>query len=102
MSAGRLEQVEQACADLAAHGEDVTFVTVAERSGVPRVTLYRNPELRAVVEEHRLRSREAQTLSGLHSEIVNLRLALEAVATRVRRHDETLRNLTKPVRSPKR
>ncbi len=99
MSTERLERVERACTDLAAHAETVTFVTVADRSGVPRVTLYRNPELRAVVEEHRIRSRDAQTLSGLHTEITNLRLALEAVAERVRRHDETLRRLTKPARS---
>ncbi len=96
MSADRLGQVERACADLAAHGEDVTFVTVSARANVPRVTLYRNPDLRAVVEEHRARSRDAQTLTGLSTELANLRLALEAVAERVRHHDETLRRLTKP------
>jgi hypothetical protein len=101
MSTERLERVEQACTDLAAHGQPVTFITVAERSGVPRVTLYRNPDLRAVVEEHRARDREAHTLSGLHSEITNLRVALEAVADRVRLHDETLRGLTKPPQRPR-
>jgi hypothetical protein len=96
MNADRLAQVERACADLADHGEDVTFVTVSERAGVPRVTLYRNPDLRAVVEEQRARARDAHTLTGLSTELANLRVALEAVAERVRHHDETLRRITKP------
>lgn len=49
MSSDRIHAVEQACTDLAAAGAPVTFVTVASRSGIPRVTLYRNPALRAVV-----------------------------------------------------
>lgn len=95
MSTDRLAKVERACAELAEAAKPITFVTVAERSQVPRVTLYRNPTLRAVVEEHRARSRDAQTLSGLMVEIANLRVALEAVAERVRHHEELLRRLTK-------
>jgi hypothetical protein len=53
MNSTRIQAVEHACAELAAAGEPITFVTVASRSGIPRVALYRNPALRAIVEEHR-------------------------------------------------
>jgi hypothetical protein len=95
MSDPRLNTVERACIELANDGEPVTFISVAARAGVPRVSLYRNPALRAVVEEHRSRAREASTLSGLAAEIANQRFALEALAERVRHHEEVLRKLTK-------
>jgi cell division protein FtsB len=53
--------------------------------------LYRNPQLRAIVEEHRQRSRSAHTLTRLANQIDNLRQTLEALAERVRRHEEQLR-----------
>lgn len=60
-----------------------------------RATLYRRPELRAVVDEHRARARDAHTLSGLTTELQQLRTAIEAVADTVRRHEVTLRRLTR-------
>lgn len=90
-----LERVEAACAELAEHGEAVTFASVADRARIGRATLYRRPELRTVVEDARARAREAHTLSGLATEIRQLRDALEAVAAKVRRHEETLRRLTR-------
>jgi AcrR family transcriptional regulator len=90
-----LARVETACAELAEHGETVTFAAVADRARVGRATLYRRSELRAVVEEHRARARDAHTLSGLAAEIRHLRTALEAVAGNVRRHENTLRRLTR-------
>ncbi|MQB02247.1 MAG: hypothetical protein GEU78_18725 [Actinobacteria bacterium] len=48
-----------------------------------------------MVEEHRTRARDAHTLSGLAAEIRHLRTGLEAVADKVRRHEETLRRLTR-------
>lgn len=95
MSDGRIAAVEQACADLLADGAPVTFVSVAARSGVPRVTLYRNDALRSVVDEHRARGREANSLLGLAGEVANLRLGLEALAERVRNHEEQLRLLNR-------
>jgi hypothetical protein len=71
----------------------VAFDEVATRAGLGRATLYRNPELRAVVEEHRARGREAHTLTGLATEIAPLRIALDALAAKVRRHEEQLRRL---------
>jgi hypothetical protein len=100
MSDDRLARVERACAELAEAGDAVTFVAVADRSHIPRVTLYRNPTLRALVEECRARSKNAHTLSGLSVEVTNLRVALEAVAERVRHHEELLRRLSK-TRLPK-
>ncbi len=85
--------VERACRDLTATGQPVTFTTIAERTGISRTTLYRNPQLRAVVEEHRHHSHDPRTLSGLTAEIAHLRTAVEALADRVRHHEERLRRL---------
>jgi hypothetical protein len=95
MSDQRLQTTEHACTELAARGEPVTFVTVAQRTGIPRVTLYRNPALRAVVEEHRARARDATTLTGLAAELASQQLTLHALADKIRRHEELLRKLSK-------
>ncbi|MGH9304877.1 MAG: DUF6262 family protein, partial [Acidimicrobiales bacterium] len=60
-----LATVERACAELLRDAEPVTFPVVAERSGVSRTTLYRDENLRSVVEEHRQRGRAPRTLSGV-------------------------------------
>lgn len=86
-------QVEAACAELLAAGDQVTVAEVASRTGIGKATLYRRPELRAVVEEHRARGREALTLSGLAVQLDQVRRGLEAVAETVRRHEESLRRL---------
>jgi hypothetical protein len=93
MSDDPLTRVEAACAALAEAGAPVTFTAVAARAGIAKATLYRRPELRAVVEEQRIDSREAHTLSGLVVEIDHLRQGLEAVAAKVRRHEEEIRAL---------
>ena len=93
MSDDLLTQVEAACAALTEAGAPVTFTAVAARAGIAKATLYRRPELRAVVEEQRIDSREAHTLSGLVVESDHLRQGLEAVAAKVRRHEEEIRVL---------
>jgi hypothetical protein len=93
MSDDARQRVELACADLAATGQPVTFTAVAARAHIGRATLYRNRDLRALVDEHRTRAREAHTLSGLATEVAQLRTGLEAVATTVRRHDQAIRRL---------
>ncbi len=95
-----LTQVEAACAELAAAGQPVTFKDVAARAQISRTTLYRRPDLRAVVEEHRARGQEASTLTGLAVQIDQLRRSLEAVAAKVRRHEEALRHLERSRRRP--
>lgn len=89
----RRQQVEDACAELVLAGLPITFDDVAQRADLGRATLYRNHELRAVVEEHRARGREAHTLTGLTNEIAHLRTAVESLASTVRRHETDLRRL---------
>ena len=89
----RRQAVEDACATLLDEGTAITFDQVADRVGLGRATLYRNPELRAIVEENRTRGRDAHTLTGLATEIAHLRTALNELATKVRRHEEELRRL---------
>lgn len=89
----RRQSVEDACAAIVLDGESVTFDNVAARTGLGRATLYRNSDLRTIVEEHRTRGKEAHTLTGLTTEIAHLRTAMEALATTVRRHEEELRRL---------
>ena len=93
----RRQQVEDACAALLAENTTITFDQVADRAGLGRATLYRNPELRAIVEEHRARGREAHTLTGLSAEVAHLRTALDQVAAKVRRHEEELRRLRRAI-----
>lgn len=88
-----LVRVERACAQLLQAGQQVTFLAVADHAGVGRATLYRDADLRSIIDEHRTRQAEARTLSGLAHEIAHLRTALEAIADNVRRHEEQLRRL---------
>ena len=93
-SANTLNRVERACAKLHHDGQPVTFTAIAAATGIGRTTLYRDPALRAVIEQHRHRAATSGTLTGLTDEIATLRTALEAIATRVRHHEEQLRRLT--------
>jgi Family of unknown function (DUF6262) len=86
-------RVERACQALLTTGDAITFDAVAAHTGIGRATLYRRPELRAIVEQHRQHGREALTLTGLQVQIDQLRLALEAVAAKTRHHEEQLRKL---------
>lgn len=86
-------RVETALRDLAADDQAVTFTAVAERVGIARATLYRNTTLRALVDQQRLNQIDTRSLSGMSAEIAHLRTALEAIAERVRTHEERLRHL---------
>jgi uncharacterized protein DUF6262 len=92
MSPDHLNRAEQACAELAASGQPITFTTVAARTGIGRASLYRNTAVRAVIEEQRRHAAGATTLTALAADIAALRTALEAVAARVRHHEEQLRH----------
>src|SRR4029078_1050916 len=87
----RRQQGEDACAALILAGQQVTFDDVAARTGLGRATLYRNADLRRIIEEHRPRGRAAHTLPGLTTESAPLRIALDAITSPVPRHEEELR-----------
>jgi Family of unknown function (DUF6262) len=93
-SATPLNQVERACAQLRQDGRQVTFTAVAAATGLGRTTLYRNSDLRAVIDQHRHQAATSGTLTGLTDEIATLRTAVEDIADRVRKHEEQLRRLT--------
>ena len=95
-----LTTVETACNNLATAGQAITFTAIAEHTGISRTTLYRNPQLRSIVEEHRSHAHDRRTLTGLSAEIGHLRTALEAIADRVRQHEERLRHIE--ARQPRR
>ena len=88
-------RVEQACQELLATGKPVTMTSAAARSGISRSALYRHPELRALIEEHRQRHRDPFTLTGLTIQIDQLRTSMEALATTVRRHEEQIRRISR-------
>jgi hypothetical protein len=94
-----LARIETACTELSTAGEAVTFAEVAARTQISRTTLYRRPDLRAVIDEHRSQGQNATTLTGLTIQIEQLRRSLEAVAAKVRRHEETIRRLERARRT---
>ena len=93
MSEDLVKRLESACTQLVEGGDAVTFVSVSTRSRIAKATLYRRPELRAIVEDHRRGDREAHSLGGIVVELDLLRQGLEAVAGKVRRHEEEFRAL---------
>lgn len=94
MNADIRHRVEQACDELTCSGKDVTFVEVAALAGVSRASLYRNTQLRALVEGHKAAAGQRLTLTGLALQVEQLSMSLEAVAAKVRRHEEALRRLS--------
>jgi hypothetical protein len=92
-SASALGRVDRACAQLRRDGKSVTFTAVAAITGLSRTTLYRNPAMRAVIDDHRRRANDSGTLAGITEEITLLRTALDALADCVRRHEEQIRKL---------
>jgi hypothetical protein len=86
-----LNRVERVCAQLRHEGNPVTFTAVAARTGLGRSTLYRDPTIRAVIEQHRHQTATSGSIAGLTDQIATLRTAVDALADKVRRHDEQLR-----------
>lgn len=98
-SADALGRVERVCAELLRDGRPVTFTAVATGAHISRTSLYRDLSLRAVVEEHRHRSHDPRSLSGVIAEVAGLRTAVEALAERVRRHEEQLRRINRATKA---
>ena len=94
-----LTRTEAACAELTATGQPITFTAVAVLARISRTTFYRRADLRAIIDDHRTRGQDATTLTGLTVQIDQMRRSLEAVAAKVRRHEETIRRLDRARRS---
>ena len=62
--ARQLKAVRKACAELLRAGERVTFPKVAERAGISRATLYRQRQVRELIDQHRHPTGETLTLSA--------------------------------------
>ena len=88
-------RVEQDCQELLAAGKPITMTEAAARSGISRPALYRRPELRTLIEEHRHHHRDAFTITGLTVQIDQLRTGIEALAAKVRHHEEQLRRISR-------
>jgi AcrR family transcriptional regulator len=88
-----LDRVRHALDEHVAAGQAVTFTAIAERLGVSRATLYRRRELRELIDSYRSPSGELLTLTSLATHVDQLQHTLEALADKVRRHEEQLRRL---------
>ncbi len=89
--ARQLKAVRTACAELQRAGERITFPKIAERTGISRATLYRQRQLRELIDQHRHPTGETLTLTALAAQVDQLQQTLEALAAKVRRHEEQLR-----------
>jgi AcrR family transcriptional regulator len=87
----QLKAVRSACTELLRAGERVTFPKVADRAGISRATLYRQRQLRELIDQHRHPAGETLTLTTLAAQVGQLQQTLEALAAKVRRHEEQLR-----------
>ena len=83
MTSPTLNQIERACADLARNGHPITIAKVAEHAGISRSTIYRNPELRALIEHHRQVAPDG-SMTAITDELATLRQAVQTLADTVR------------------
>lgn len=102
MSHTPTDRVRAACEEMLADGRDVTFAAVAHASGISRATCYRDRQLRAVIDTYRSRHGDMLTITGLADQVDNLTQTLQALADRVRRHEEELRGLKRKIATPRR
>lgn len=89
----RINTVECVCTDLVRHGHPVTFTAVAKATGLSRSTLYRDTDLRAIVEHHKHAKTTETPMTVITEEITTLRAAVNTLAEQIRSHEEQLRRL---------
>jgi len=94
MTSTTLNQIERACAGLARDKHPITIAAVADRVDISRSTIYRNPELRAIIEHHRQATPDSG-ITAITDELATLRRAVQTLADTVRRHDAQLQNLAR-------
>ncbi len=97
MTAAPLNQIERVCADLARDGHPITIAAVADRAGIARSTIYRNPELRTMIEHHRQTAPDGTitAITAITDELATLRASIQTLADTVRQHDAKIRRLTR-------
>jgi len=89
-----LNKIERACTDLDRNGHPVTIAAVANLAGISRSTIYRNPDLRAIITHHQNTAPDT-AITAITDELATLRQALQTLADTVRHHDTQLRRLTR-------
>lgn len=89
----KINRVRDACDQLTQAAQTITFDAVADATNISRATLYRRRELREIVERYRDPTGQQISITRLADQIDQLRDSLEAVADRVRHHEEQLRQL---------
>ncbi|MGK0722710.1 DUF6262 family protein [Leucobacter sp. W1478] len=94
MTSPTLNQIERACIDLARDGHPITVTAVADRAGISRSTIYRNTELRTII-EHQQRTAPDGSIIAITDELATLRQTVQTLADTVRQHDTQLRRLTR-------
>ena len=94
MTSPTLNQIERACADLARDGHPITIAAVADRASIARSTIYRNPELRAIIEHHRQATPDGSIIT-ITDELATLRATVQTLADTIRHHDAQLRRLSR-------
>ena len=94
MTSPTLNQIERACADLARNGHPITIAKVAEHAGISRSTIYRNTDLRTII-EHQQRTAPDGSIIAITDELATLRQTVQTLADTVRQHDAQLRRLTR-------
>ena len=94
MTSPTLNQVERACIDLARDGHPITIAAVADRAGISRSTIYRNTDLRTII-EHQQRTAPDGSIIAITDELATLRQTVQTLANTVRQHDAQLRRLTR-------
>lgn len=94
MTSPTLNQIERACIDLARDGHPITVTAVADRAGISRSTIYRNTELRTII-EHQQRTAPDDSIIAITDELATLRQTVQTLADTVRQHDTQLRRLTR-------
>lgn len=94
MTSPTLNQIERACIDLAREGHPITVTAVADRAGISRSTIYRNTDLRTII-EHQQRTAPDGSIIAITDELATLRQTVQTLADTVRQHDAQLRRRTR-------